>query len=341
MNRGEGVKPRKPQLDQTTLLTVQSREEAGPLGLSTAAFMHIRLFLALSRTAHGLMDMATPALAALIWLGTFPPAHIFWLGIVTAFAGYTSVYALNDLVDWRTDAKRFEEGLISNTPDDLDSVLIRHPIASGKLSMAKAILWTSWWMVITLIGAFMLNPVCLLIFIIACILEALYCLAWKSTWFKVLLSGIVKTSGAVAAIYAVDGQPSHGLLVTMFFWIFFWEIGGQNIPNDWSDIEEDRILKASTIPVAFGLRVSVCIILACLVATVGLSCIVLVFSPLSDVLIYAGVSIGVGFYFLLLPGLNLYRKGTRSAALALFNHASYYPICFMMVVVAGLLIRSS
>ena len=75
-----------------------------------------RLFLALSRTPHGIIDLATPVLAAMVCLGGFPHASLLWLGILTAFAGYTSVYALNDLVDYRTDRKRFERNLLSGGP---------------------------------------------------------------------------------------------------------------------------------------------------------------------------------------------------------------------------------
>ena len=63
------------------------------------------LFLALSRTPHGLLDMAAP-FAALLWLGAFPPLTVMLLGVVTVFAGYTAVYALNDVVDYQNDRKK-------------------------------------------------------------------------------------------------------------------------------------------------------------------------------------------------------------------------------------------
>ena len=66
----------------------------------------LKLFLALSRTPHGVLDMTTPAFGALLWLGTFPPAHITILGIITVFAGYTAVYALNDVIDYRVDREK-------------------------------------------------------------------------------------------------------------------------------------------------------------------------------------------------------------------------------------------
>ena len=267
--------------------------------------------------------------------GAFPPARIVWLGILTAFAGYTTVYAVNDFADYRTDKKRFEKGLLPESPDDLDSIFIRHPMASGHLSMGRALLWTLSWALITLFGAFLLNPFCMVIFLAACLLEIVYCLAWRSSYLKVLISGAVKTSGAVAAVYAVDLDPSYRFLVLIFLWLFFWEAGGQNIPNDWADIEEDTALKASTLPVRFGTAVTVRVIFICLVLTVCLGCTTIAFSNLPNSWAYAAASVGVGLYFLLLPALNLYVTRDRKAALALFNRSSYYPAATLAVIIAG------
>ena len=65
--------------------------------------INLNPFLALSRTPHLVLDLATPGLAALLCLGAFPPAPVLFLGLVTAFAGYTAVYALNDIIDYRID----------------------------------------------------------------------------------------------------------------------------------------------------------------------------------------------------------------------------------------------
>ena len=78
--------------------------------LPHSASTHLKFFLALSRTPHGLLDMATPALTALLWYGAIPSLRIISLGFITAFAGYTAVYALNDLVDYRVDKKDSKRG---------------------------------------------------------------------------------------------------------------------------------------------------------------------------------------------------------------------------------------
>ena len=66
----------------------------------------LKLFLALSRTPHGLLDMTTPLYGALLWLGAFPSLTISLLGLITVFAGYTAVYALNDVIDYRVDKRK-------------------------------------------------------------------------------------------------------------------------------------------------------------------------------------------------------------------------------------------
>ena len=96
------------------------------LNHSTAAaysgLSRIKLFLALSRTPHALLDLAAPALAAMLWLGKIPPPPIVILGFLTAFAGYTAVYALNDLVDYRVDREKIQKCGLPCSDHDLDAV---------------------------------------------------------------------------------------------------------------------------------------------------------------------------------------------------------------------------
>ena len=49
-----------------------------------------KLFFALSRTQHILIDIATPAVCALLLLGNFPSLAIIIVGLITAFAGYNA-----------------------------------------------------------------------------------------------------------------------------------------------------------------------------------------------------------------------------------------------------------
>lgn len=288
--------------------------------------------MALSRTPHGLLDMATPALAALLWLGTIPPFHVVVLGILTAFAGYTAVYALNDLVDYRTDREKIRGCGLNCTEGDLDSVYARHPVAQGLLSLKDGIAWTVAWGTMALLGAYLLNPACALIFILGCVAESIYCLMLRLSWIRVLVSGGVKTAGGIAAIFAVVPDPSLLFLTSFFLWFFFWEIGGQNVPNDWCDMEEDKSLRAETVPVKFGPAGSSNIILGSLIIAVLMSLALFWLTPARLNAIYFAGAIPAGTVLLLVPGRRLYINRTSEFASALFNRASYYPVTMFMVI---------
>ena len=184
--------------------------------------------------------------------GPCPRPLVILLGLITAFSGYTAVYALNDLIDYRIDKERVRLGYLRAAENYLDDVLIRHPMAHGLLSFKEGLWWTVAWALLAVIGAYLLNPVCVLIFLGGCLLEMVYCLMLKVSHLRTFVSGGVKTTGALAAVFAVDPAPSPIFLICLFSWLFFWEIGGQNIPHDWADIKEDRKLDSKTIPVRFG-----------------------------------------------------------------------------------------
>lgn len=298
----------------------------------------LKLFLALSRTPHAMIDMAAPALAALLCLGHFPPAAKVVVGLVTAFAGYTAVYALNDLVDYRMDRQKVDLGGYADGEAFLDGVWVRHPLAKGVISLSEGVVWAGGWALVAMAGAWLLNPVCFFIFLAGGLLESIYCLLWRVTPLRALINGVVKSLGAVAAVFAVDPQPSILYLVVLFGWIFCWEIGGQNIPNDWTDIHEDRRFKAKTIPVRLGLARAAMLALICLVATFFLTVVLLWVSPLRAGLIHLLAVVGLGVALLLVPVLRLVEGNDRSQAMDLFNKASLFPLGVLAVVLFGLLV---
>ena len=300
-----------------------------------AGVSRLKLFLALSRTPHGVLDLAAPSLSALLWLGMFPPAPILGLGLLTAFSGYTAIYALNDVVDCRVDKEKFQGSGFPGSRQDLDSVFARHPLAQGMLSYREGMFWALGWAALAAIGAYLLNPVCALIFLLACFLEFSYCRLLKITYLRGIISGLIKTSGPLAAVFAVDPDPAPVFLAVLFFWLFFWEIGGQNVPNDWGDLEEDRKLQARTIPVRFGTKGALRVILVSLGLSVALSLLPFWVLPQESSQFYLVGALLAGTYFLLIPGYRLYRRKSAADAFALFNRASYYPLAMLAVTVLG------
>jgi len=303
----------------------------------TAGLWRLKLFFALSRTPHLLLDLATPALAALLWLGAFPSISIIFLGLVTAFAGYTAVYALNDVVDFQADREKLRQGGFRDSDDYLDAAIVRHPMAQGLLSFREGLLWVVGWAVVALIGAYFLNPVCILIFLAGGVLEIVYCLMWKVSPFRTMVSGAVKTCGAVAAVFAVDPSPSLSFLAVLFGWLFFWEVGGQNMPNDWAEIEEDTGLQAKTVLVQFGPQWAAVIILACVFIAIVMNLALFVLVEQKFPIPYVVASSIIGVYLLLLPAYRLFRTKERPDALILFKKASYYPVGMLIIVTVNTL----
>ncbi len=300
-------------------------------------FSRLKLFFALSRTPHGVIDMATPAFAALVWLGHPPPVSVTLLGLLTTFAGYTAVYALNDIVDYRHDREKLQKEGVCVTPGDLDAVLVRHPMACGFLTLKQGVMWTAGWAMVAIVCACLLNPVCLWIFAAGCLLESMYCLLWRISHYRVLVSGAVKTLGAVAAVFAVDRSPSAAFIMFLFLCLFFWEIGGQNIPNDWTDIGPDTRFGAKTVPVRLGPRRSALLIVASILMALLLNAMVFRSALASYAAIYLLAALLAGVYLLLFPALRLWNRQSCQDAMVLFNRASYYPVALMTIVLIRIL----
>lgn len=297
-----------------------------------SAFSRAKLFWALSRMTHGLLDMATPAAAALLCLGAMPSVKVAILGFITAFAGYTAVYALNDVVDYRVDKEKIASGRLGSAAGDLDGVYVRHPLAQGLLNYREGVLWSSGWALVALLGAYALNPVCALIFVAGSLLEVIYCLLLRISHWRTFVSGAVKTSGALAAVFAVNPDPPRVFLILLFAWLFLWEIGGQNVPNDWVDLEEDLEIRAKTVPARYGVEGSLKIILYTLTLSVFLSITLYWATPARLHPIYLPGIITAGLPLLLAPAYRLYTGRTPQLASALFNRSSYYPLSMLLIV---------
>lgn len=291
----------------------------------------MRRFLALSRSAHGILDVALPGFAALLWLGTLPAWPILALSVFTAVAGYTAIYALNDLVGVKTDQEKF--AAVGLTPGySVEASELRYPLAQKLLSVRSGLAWFGFWYVLTLIGAWLINPPIVLIVLAAAVLEIAYCLLLKVTYWRTLVSGLVKSCGPFAAVFVVQPEPSLALLGVLLAWIMLWEIGGQNIPADWNDIEEDRLVGARTIPLALGPRKAGVLVVITLTLTVIASAFLPRMSPLALGPVYQALNLLAGAYLLLWPALQLLRSGAPRQAARLFDSASFYPLAQLALI---------
>lgn len=285
----------------------------------------MRRFLALSRSTHGILDVALPGFAALLWLGDLPAWPVLLLSVFTAMAGYTAIYALNDLVGIRDDRAKFAGGDI-NPGYAVEAGALRHPLAQNVLSLRSGLAWFAVWYGLALVGAYLINPPIVLVVLLAAILEVVYCALLKVTYWHTLVSGLVKSCGPVAAVFVVQPAPSLPLLALMVAWIMLWEIGGQNIPADWNDIEEDRRIGARTIPLVLGPDRAGWLVVASLALVVVIGWFLPVMSPLELGPAYPLLAALAGLALLVWPGVRLLRTGASRQAAQLFNRASHYPL---------------
>lgn len=291
----------------------------------------MKRFFALSRTTHGVLDIAMPSFVALLWLGDVPGWQVLLLSLLTAFAGYTAIYALNDLVGMTVDQARFA-GAGINPGYSVEASDMRYPLAQNLVSLRGGVTWFGFWYALALVGAYLLNPAIVFIVVAAAVLETVYCVLLKVTWWRTLASGLVKSCGPIAAVFVVDPNPAPQLLLLLLAWLVFWEIGGQNIPADWNDIEEDRRVGAKTIPLTFGPLIAGRMVVVTLALTVIASLFLPLISPLALGLPYLAASAAAGVFFLLLPGIQLFRSGESRLAARLFDRASYYPLAQLVII---------
>jgi 4-hydroxybenzoate polyprenyltransferase len=297
----------------------------------------MRRFLALSRSVHGVLDIAMPGFVALLWLGHFPSWQVLALCLATALAGYTAIYALNDLIGVKDDQEKVAGGI---TPGyAVEASAMRYPLAQNLISMKGALAWFGFWFALAVLGTWLLNPMILLIVFAAAALEVLYVKLLKVTWWRTVISGLVKSAGPVAAVFAVIPAPSWSWLLGLLVWLMLWEIGGQNIPADWNDIEEDRRIGARTIPLVFGLRIASVLVAISLGLTVLASALLPRLSPLVGGWPFQLAILAAGAGLLLPPAIGLVRTLDGRQAARLCDRARLYPLALLAIVTVFVLIR--
>lgn len=290
----------------------------------------MRRFLALSRSTHGLLDIAMPGFVALLWLGHFPSLDVLALGLSAAVAGYTAIYALNDIMGVSDDREKVTAGV---TPGyAVEASEMRYPIAQTLIGRKAAFAWFGLWMSIALVCGWFLNPVVPVILLAAAILEILYVRLFKVTWWRTLISGLVKSAGPVAAVYALVEQPYLPWLAVMVGWLMLWEVGGQNIVADWKDIAEDRQVGGRTIPLVFGPTAASRAVLLLLAAVVALSLTLPMMSPLPLGWGYRVAAFAAGSVLLIIPAARLVRSVDGRLAARLFDHSSFYPLAMLVII---------
>jgi 4-hydroxybenzoate polyprenyltransferase len=285
---------------------------------------------------HSVLDIAHPAFGAVLVFGGAPRPFTVVIGLLAAFSGYTAVFALNDLMDCKIDCEKLGGYSGKRECFDLDSVGVRHPLAQGSIGYRAALGWVLFWGVLALGFAFLLNPVCSLLMAAATGLEVGYCKLLRLTHWKTILSGLMVAVGGLAGVFAVTTAPPAAMVGLFAFWAFNWEVGCRNIPNDWSDLEEDRALRIKSMPVRFGRPTSsrMSFLLACL--TIIASLLFPFVIAVRFAVVFQIGALVAGIILLIIPGVRWLRDQKTKSAMLFFNRACFYPL--VVFAVAGILV---
>ncbi len=295
------------------------------------ALLKLRALLGFSRVMVSSFALAQAALATVLALKGLPSIKIMLLGSIACLSGSYALTATNDFFDYEIDKERLEK-LRTVQGFDMGQIFIRQPLARGIIGRRTAIIWILSLSTISLIFAYLIKPSLLVISIVIGLLVVTYSYMSRLSILKIFLIGTLVSLGAAAGWLAVSNH--NNFLLAFVLWMFFWEIGGRNIPNDLADIEEDRSLKLKTIPVIFGEKKASQICFSCLLATFFIS---VVFAVILDINQFFVISVSlVGFFMLVLPAYKLLRKPEPKVSLQLFNSAVFYPITVLVFLLASI-----
>jgi len=209
---------------------------------------------------HTLFSLPFAVTAVLLETGGRPSAaKLFWI-VVAAFGARNAANALNRLVDHRIDAKN-------------PRTAGRH-LPKGTLSRKELWAFTAAMLALLVLGAAMLNPLCLALLPAAGFLVAGYSYTKRFTWFCHFWLGLTCSAATMGAFLGVSGA-FHFRYFPLVAGVALW-VAGFDILYAVQDIVFDRGEKLRSIPARFGEKGARIIAAGChLLAALGLASVLL------------------------------------------------------------------
>jgi 4-hydroxybenzoate polyprenyltransferase len=179
---------------------------------------------------------------------------------------------------------------------------------------------------VSLVTAYLIRPVCALIFAACVCMEALYCGLRRRSWLKFIPAGVMVGCGGLAGWLAVS--PLDGNALLFFGLLIVWEVAGRNLSNDLADRAVDGPLGITTVATAFGPKASAAGIVVGAVLIPFVAALQRGSTPLRALLALAAV------WTMTFPAARLWRHVGDSEAQRYFNRASLLlPVAFLLAVV--------
>jgi 4-hydroxybenzoate polyprenyltransferase len=187
---------------------------------------------------HSLFSLPFAAAAVLLETGGRPPAgKLLWI-LVAAFGARNAANALNRIIDARIDAAN-------------PRTAGRH-LPQGRIKKIELWLFTAAMLALLVLGAAMLNPLCLALLPVAGILVFGYSYTKRFTWLCHYWLGITCSAAVMGAFLGISGAFAlryFPLTAGVAFWV-----AGFDILYAVQDISFDRSAGLKSIPARFGER---------------------------------------------------------------------------------------
>lgn len=185
---------------------------------------------------HTLFSLPFAVAAVLLETGGRPPHDkLFWI-VIAAVGARNAANALNRLIDHEIDAKN---------PRTADRALPK-----GKLSRRELWIFTLIMLFFLVIGAAMLNTLCLALLPVAAILVFGYSYTKRFTWLCHFWLGITCSAATMGAFLGISGA-FHLRYFPLVAGVALW-VAGFDILYAQQDIAFDRGAKLHSLPARFG-----------------------------------------------------------------------------------------
>ena len=187
---------------------------------------------------HTLFSLPFAVAAVLLETSGRPPRDkLFWI-VIAAVGARNAANALNRLIDHDIDAKN---------PRTADRALPR-----GKISRRELWIFTIIMLLFLVIGAAMLNPLCVALLPLAAILVYGYSYTKRFTWLCHFWLGITCSAATMGAFLGISGA-FHLRYFPLVAGVALW-VAGFDILYALQDIDFDQSAKLHSLPARFGAR---------------------------------------------------------------------------------------
>lgn len=271
--------------------------------------------------SHTLFSLPFVISAILLETGGRPPFwKLFWI-VVAAFGARNAANALNRIIDRDIDAKN-------------PRTAGRH-LPSGQLKPRDLWLFTAAMLILLVLGAAMLNPLCVMLLPVAGVLLFGYSYTKRFTWLSHYWLGTACSAATMGAFLGISGA-FHLRYFPLTAGVALW-VAGFDILYALQDIEFDRKEHLYSVPARFGERGGR--IFAALSHAGALVGFASVYCFWETPRLWTGIALAICFVLLVAEHVISAQKSERRIKLAAYTLNQILPVIYLFGVALDMYLR--